>query len=605
MKNTKVALNGTEREIPAVFENPGDAVLIYINGRFTDCNEAALTLFNFKSKEAALKAPASKTIPKLQPDGASSLKKYEAMSTIALEKGTHRFEWIFTKNEGEDFPVEVSLISIVDESKQNVMYAILRDITGLMLAKMKIRDREKKLQEAQEIALLGHWNLDIINNKFNWSDQVYSIYGVSAKEFYVTHEIFLGFIHRDDRRMVDMAYQNSLKTKTEYNIQYRIKLKDSQVKHIHEKCITTYNINGAPVSSAGTIQDITKQIVTETALKALEKKLKQSEMRYKLAMKGAKDGLWEWNIITDVVYFSPRWKSMLGYEDSEIKNNIATWTHLIHPDDRASCFKTIDEYMGDASDSFEMEFRMKHRDGHYVAIRSRGFGRRSKYGEIETIVGTNTDISQVKEAEERIEALNVELERRVIARTKMLKENQIRLDFLLSSSPVVIYTCKPSGDFGATFMSKNVLDIFGYDPAQFAVNSSFWMERIHEEDYESVLAGMTTLIETETCARDYRFKHNNGSYIWVYDEIKMIYNEDGTPQEIIGYCANIDRRKKAERKLVKHTEELSVFNEIMIDREMRIIDMKKEINALSKEFEKKPRYDETWKSKVKTKKLLS
>ncbi|MEI2767019.1 MAG: PAS domain-containing protein [Nitrosomonas sp.] len=98
-----------------------------------------------------------------------------------------------------------------------------------------------------------------------------------------------------------------------------------------------------------------------------------SEERFSLAMRGANDGLWDWNLETDEVYYSPRWRSMLGYAENELDNNLNTWANLVHPDDKNRVLEKVQDYLAGRADSFEVEMRMHHKDGHEVYVLSRAF----------------------------------------------------------------------------------------------------------------------------------------------------------------------------------------------------------------------------------------
>lgn len=124
------------------------------------------------------------------------------------------------------------------------------------------------------------------------------------------------------------------------------------------------------------------------------------EERFSLAMRSTNDGLWDWNLETNEVYYSPRWKSMLGYEENELENNLDTWAKLVHPDDKETTLQKKHEYTQGAKDSFEVEFRMRHKNGHEVFILSRGFlVKRETDAKPIRMVGTHVDITERKKAE--------------------------------------------------------------------------------------------------------------------------------------------------------------------------------------------------------------
>ena len=132
------------------------------------------------------------------------------------------------------------------------------------------------------------------------------------------------------------------------------------------------------------------------------KALLESEERFNLAVKAAREGVWDWNMETDAVWYSPRYKEMLGYADDEIEHHVSAWLRLLHPDDKEPSLRIVEAVMRGERD-YEIEFRLRHKDGHYLDILSRGFPvRREADGKIVRIVGIHFDLSERKEAEERV-----------------------------------------------------------------------------------------------------------------------------------------------------------------------------------------------------------
>jgi len=121
-----------------------------------------------------------------------------------------------------------------------------------------------------------------------------------------------------------------------------------------------------------------------------------------------------------------------------------------------------------------------------------------------------------------------------------------RLQYLLTSSPVVIYSSKTSGDFSTTFISKNVRAMVGYEAAEFLENPYFWLDRIHPEDVELVSRKFSQLVEQEYKSYEYRWLHADGTYHWFYEKMRLIRDEAGEPIECVGYWADISDRKLAE-----------------------------------------------------------
>ena len=136
---------------------------------------------------------------------------------------------------------------------------------------------------------------------------------------------------------------------------------------------------------------------------AAEAALRTSEERFELAMRGANDGVWDWDILADKAYYSPRWAAMLGYTRDQMEREVGEFRSLIHPDDRERVQKLEDDYLAGRVDRYETEFRMRHRDGRYVHILSRAFlVRRESDGAPLRMVGTHVDITERRAAEEAL-----------------------------------------------------------------------------------------------------------------------------------------------------------------------------------------------------------
>lgn len=141
--------------------------------------------------------------------------------------------------------------------------------------------------------------------------------------------------------------------------------------------------------------------VTEERL--IRNSLAESEERFKLAMEGSHDGLWDWEVATNKVYFSPSWKRLLGYEDHELENHFSTWERLTAPDDLEVARKTLtDALENPEKDSYEAEFCMAHKNGHWVHILARALIVRNEAGLPLRVVGTHMDRTVQLELESRL-----------------------------------------------------------------------------------------------------------------------------------------------------------------------------------------------------------
>jgi PAS domain S-box-containing protein len=162
------------------------------------------------------------------------------------------------------------------------------------------------------------------------------------------------------------------------------------------------------------------QAVVVVGVRAPYARLAESEARFTRAMRGANDGLWDWDLMTDEVTYSPRWKGMLGYGPDELADHLSTWKSLVHPGDGARVLELVRAVAEGRQESFETEMRLRHKDGHWVHVLSRAYMELSAEGRPLRLTGTHVDVSARIEAEARIQELNADLERRVADRTAEL-----------------------------------------------------------------------------------------------------------------------------------------------------------------------------------------
>ena len=146
-----------------------------------------------------------------------------------------------------------------------------------------------------------------------------------------------------------------------------------------------------------------------TKRKRAEAALQQSEMRLRQATSAGNVGLWEWNLDTDAVYYSPEWKQQLGYADHEIANTNAEWERLVHPDDMAPANQKQQEYLNNPASVYAGEFRMRHKDGSYRWILSQGSLITDAQGK-RRMLGTHLDLTEHKLVEDKLRESNRALE---------------------------------------------------------------------------------------------------------------------------------------------------------------------------------------------------
>ena len=160
--------------------------------------------------------------------------------------------------------------------------------------------------------------------------------------------------------------------------------------------------------------------------------------------------------------------------------------------------------------------------------------------------------------------------------TEALKNNEAKLQHLLISSPAAIYSAKPTGDYPATYVSENIKKITGYNSKDFVNDPKFWIEHIHSDDLPIIYKETAKLFNKEKNSYEYRFRCKDGKYIWIKDDMSLLFDKNGKPSEIIGYWADISehiefsheiqRRKEYLQKVIDSASEI-IFT---IDQDFKI-----------------------------------
>ncbi|MCH8486126.1 MAG: PAS domain-containing protein [Candidatus Cyclonatronum sp.] len=151
-----------------------------------------------------------------------------------------------------------------------------------------------------------------------------------------------------------------------------------------------------------------------TSLKQAELSLKEKTLQYDLALKGTKDGIWDWELFSGRMFFSPRWKKQLGYAEEELSATIDAFVDLLHPDDKAFVLGYLEKFVCGDEANFDIEYRMRHKHGYYRWINGRAAAIRDASGRAVRIAGSNADITQRKQAEKdllRLKQILVETNR--------------------------------------------------------------------------------------------------------------------------------------------------------------------------------------------------
>lgn len=252
--------------------------------------------------------------------------------------------------------------------------------------------------------------------------------------------------------------------------------------------------------------------------------------RLELALTGSNDGVWDWNLIDNSVYFSPRWKEMLGFEDDELPSVFASWEERVHPDDLEAAWRDINRNFHKETEYYENIHRLRHKKGHWIWILDRGKTLFDDKGRPVRMIGTHTDITEQKMLQLKNEEQHLIIEQ--------INDGVIRTDM---KGNIVSWNC------GAEKM-------YGYKASEILGNHISVL--FHPDDFDSFSAYAKILIERGQYSADKRFISKENEEIFVSFSLSLLKDEDGKEIGLIGVNQDITERKKVEKQLAKQKDKL-------------------------------------------------
>lgn len=183
----------------------------------------------------------------------------------------------------------------------------------------------------------------------------------------------------------------------EYNLGMEQNMQQTQreTRIFQEKIIPLPNNLNQTEYVLAVLQDVSKH-------QQLQKQLEETQHRFELALDATHDGIWDWNLITNEIYFSANWKKMLGYQNNELPNVFSVWEKLTHPNDVKKSWEMLNKHINGKLPRFEMELRMKHKNGQWVDILSRAQAYFDQNHTAHRVVGTHVDINRQKQLEKQL-----------------------------------------------------------------------------------------------------------------------------------------------------------------------------------------------------------
>lgn len=451
--------------------------------------------------------------------------------------------WLWLESIGQRFNSELVKNGVIINS---------RDITDRVIAEQELQKREERYRNLIDHSADILYRLSNKNGGQFYSSVVKDILGFDSDEIVADPFLWNKLIHPDDRERVKNAIDNYFRG-ADFNIEYRIQSKQGNWIWLHDYFMHKYEEDDEIIIE-GHAADITKR-------KEIEEKLRKSEDRLSKVMLASNDGLWDWNLSTNEVYFDPQYYKMAGYDIDDFPYRLEEFQKRIHPWDVDSVMNEAQKHIEGKVDRFVVEFRFKEKSGRWLWILGRGvIVERDEYGKPLRFVGTHTDINQRKEAE--------------IA----LKESEQKFKALVSNTADGLLILHPEN--GVEYVSPSYLKILGYtEKEELGRSIDDIAELIHPDEREIVFQNIFKAVDNkeELLSYVFRARHKSGKYIWRRDKATFEYNENGEYQKAYVVCSDITNEVNQKRLIDQRKDYLVALNQgSVIFQEGKFIDQLQE-----------------------------
>ncbi len=410
----------------------------------------------------------------------------------------------------------------------------------LLVSKEKVEKNEKALKEAQKIAKIGSWELDIVDDKLFWSDEIYRIFGVEPQSFNATYDTFLSYIYPDDRDRVNKAYLSHLDEKKSYNIIHRI-LVNGKIKYVNERCNTIFDKKDNPIRSLGTIADITEQVLIQQELTKIKNEVEKTQLMLEHVISNSSSTIWKMSLDANGdfydVFMSNVIDKFLRLPEGSINNNYDKFISYVLPEYLPCIEETFEDGFKNVGKYVSCDYQIKRADGSLAWFLTKGQAVLEN-GKL-VAYGSTSDITERKNIEKSL----TESERKF----RSIFEN-VPLGIFHYDKNGVIISCNQNfvkiiGSSKEVLLGLDMLNLKDQKLIEALKLSLQGQKGVYEGDYQSITANKTTPIK-------------------VYFE--PFISENNEVIGGIGVVEDITERKSAQEDLKRQNEKLKHLNDELI-----------------------------------------
>ena len=440
-------------------------------------------------------------------------------------------------------------VTTTEDGAPNTVIGTVQDVTEKQQLIRQLRQSDALYKQAQALAQLGNWTMDLRTKQFSWSDEMFHIYELSKDER-LTFEEWTNFIHPEEREEVLAYLDECIEKRQPYQKLHRVVLRNGKVKTLDRRGEFILNDKGVPVTMIGTTQDVTVQ-------QQVQQELRDNQTFIQKIADATPSIIASYNINTGKYLFvSEGLHKLLGYHPNEaLEGGIPFFISLAHPDDlpgltekNTQALEEANRYPDNNDYVIEFTYRMRHRNGHYRWFHTYGtiFDRNAQ-GKVEHILNISLDVTDQVEA------------------TQKIKEQEHFIQQIADASPTILYLFDAEANQMA-YMNRESFFVLGFTPEEIldmgpSVNTHLY----HPEDLELLperrespkkFQHRDSMMQYEC-----RMKTRDGSYKWMLvREIIFKTGEDGQVLQTLGAALDISQRKEMEQTILQNSYQLQQSN---------------------------------------------
>ncbi|HEU4902822.1 MAG TPA: PAS domain-containing protein, partial [Flavisolibacter sp.] len=413
----------------------------------------------------------------------------------------------------------------------------------------RLQESQKLFNQAQALAHIGNWTLDLQTRNVMWSDELFAIYE-REKGKAPTPEEWFSYVAPDEKEKIEALFQQALAENKPLDVTHSIVVPSGKRKVLHRKGEAVYDKSGKAIKLVGTTQDVTEQY-------RVQSELQESRNFIRKITDATPSVITTYNVNAgQYTFVSEGVEKLLGYKSAELLDKgVSFFLELVHPDDRpplleknSRILEKANEDRGKSDIVAEFTYRTKHKNGSWRWLHTYAtVFDYNRQGKVEHILNISLDVTEQMQASEKI------------------KEQEHFIQQIADASPTILYLFDVAKQSMA-YINREAFFVLGYLPDEILEEGANITDFLyHPEDMpllpcrrqsNKVFQQVDSMIQYEC-----RMKHKDGDYRWLLvREIVFKTDEDGAITQIIGAALDINRRKEMERTILQNTLQLEQSN---------------------------------------------